>query len=119
MAEIDKKQEGYYKPKNKKEREARRNIWERFATMRDDSIRKEEEKHWEEGDKQYMQWMPERELGDWRSHITLPDAFSAVQAHMQETIDRRGRPRLQAVESSDFAKEQLANHVLSYNMDST
>lgn len=109
----------YYKPKNKAEREARRHIWERFQAMRDDPIRKEEEQHWENGDKAYQQWMPEREEGDWRSHLSLPDSFAAVQAHMQETIDRRGRPMLASVEASDLAKEQFANDIMTYSMDRT
>lgn len=109
----------YYKPKNKKEREARRRIWDRYNAMKDDSIRKEEEKHWEEGDKAYQQWMPDREEGDWRSHLVLPDAFAAVQAHMQETIDRRGRPLLASVEASDLAREQFCNDIMSYSMDRT
>ncbi len=41
--------------KNKKEREARRRIYDRYRAMRDDSIRKEEEKYWEDADKAYMQ----------------------------------------------------------------
>jgi hypothetical protein len=109
----------YYKPKNKKEREARRRIWDRFQTMRDDPIRKEEEMHWERADKAYQQWMPEREEGDWRSHLTLPDSFAAVQSHMQETIDRRGRPILASVEASDLAREQFSNDIFKYSMDRT
>lgn len=109
----------YYKPKNKAEREARRRIWDRYRTMRDDSIRKEEEMHWERADKVYQQWMPEREEGDWRSHLSLPDGFAAVQSHMQETIDRRGRPMLASVEASDLAKEQFSNDIFTYSMDRT
>jgi hypothetical protein len=109
----------YYKPKNKAEREARRRIWDRYRAMRDDPIRKEEEKHWENADKAYQQWVPEREEGDWRSHLTLPDSFAAVQSHMQETIDRRGRPLLASVESSDLAREQFSNDIMSYSMDRT
>src|ERR1051326_68045 len=111
--------EYYYKPKNKKEREARRRIWDRYRAMRDDPLRKEAEEQWELGDKQFMQWMPERQLGDWRAHFTLPDAFTGVQAHMQETIDRRSRPSLQSVESSDLAKELFCNSILNYSMDVT
>lgn len=116
---TDQEKNEYYKPKNKAERKARRKVFERWRDMRDDSIRKEEEKHWEQADKAYMQWVPDREEGDWRSHLVLPDSFSAVQAHMQETIDRRGRPVLESVEASDFTKEQFSNDILKYNMDKT
>lgn len=111
--------DNYYKPKNKKERDARRRVWERYEAMRDDSIRKEEERHWERADKMFMQWMPEREEGDWRPHITLPDGFSAVQAHMQESIERRSRPYLESVETSDMALEMFNNSILTYSMDRT
>jgi hypothetical protein len=109
----------YYKPKNKKERESRRKVWDRFCAMRDDPLRKEAEKDWELGDKAFLQWMPERELGDWRSHLVLPDSFSAVQSHMQETIDRRSRPVLESVESSDLAVELFVNSIMGWSMDRT
>lgn len=108
-----------YKPKNKQEREARRNIFDRFRVMRDDPIRKEEEKHWDNGDKAYQQWMPDREEGDWRSHLVLPDAFAAIQTNAQEIIERRGRPQLESVETSDLATEQFCNDILKYSMDRT
>jgi hypothetical protein len=108
-----------YKPKNKQEREARRRIFDRFQTMRDDPIRKEEEIIWEDGDKAYLQWMPDREEGDWRSHLVLPDAFAAIQSSAQETIERRSRPNLEAVETSDLAKEKFCNDILKHSMDRT
>jgi len=117
--EISENNKDFYKPKNKAEREARRRVWERYETMRDDQIRKEAEQQWERADKQFMQWMPERELGDWRSHMTLPDAFGAVQSHMQETIDRRGRPYLEQVDASDFIRESFSNHIFNFSMDRT
>lgn len=107
-----------YKP-NKQQREVRRNVYERFATMRDDPIRKEEEEHWDRADKAYQQWMPDREADDWRSHLVLPDAFAAIQSNAQETIERRSRPILESVEASDLAREQFCNDVMKYSMDRT
>ncbi|HET8708946.1 MAG TPA: hypothetical protein VFL85_01555 [Candidatus Saccharimonadales bacterium] len=109
----------YYKPKNKKEREARRRVWDRFVAMRDDPLRKEAEEQWELGDKAFMQWMPEKELDDWRANLSLPDAFSGVQTYAQESIDRRSRPKLQSVESSDLAIEMFNNAIMKYSMDRT
>lgn len=109
----------YYKPKNKKERDARRRVWQRFQEMRDDPLRLEAEDEWELGDKSFRQWMPERQQGDWRSHIALPDGFAGVQAHMQETIDRKSRPILESVESSDLAIENFVNSIMQYSMDRT
>jgi hypothetical protein len=108
----------HYRP-NKKQREVRRIVYERFAAMRDDPIRKEEEEHWDRADKAYMQWMPDREADDWRSHLVLPDAFSAIQSNAQETIERRSRPILESVEASDLAREQFCNDVMKYSMDRT
>lgn len=107
-----------YRP-NKKQREVRRNVYERFYTMRDDPIRKEEEEWWDRADKAYMQWLPDREDGDWRSHLTLPDAFAAIQSNAQESIERRSRPILESVEASDLAREQFCNDVMKYSMDRT
>lgn len=108
-----------YKPKNKAEREARRRIFERYNTMKDDPIRKEEEGFWDQADKDYMQWMPEREEGDWRSHLVLPDAFSAIQSQAQETIERRSRPGLESVEASDLSVENFCNDIMKHSMDRT
>lgn len=109
----------YYRPKNKKEREARRQIWDRYRAMADDELRQEAERDWEFADKQFKQWMPSREYGDWRSHITLPDSFSAIEAYLQETINRRSRPVLRTTNTSDLPRELFVNSILTYNMDST
>lgn len=109
----------YWRPKNKAEREARRVIWERYRAMADDELRQEAEKDWEFADKNYRQWMPERSSGDWRSHITLPDGFAAVQAYLQESINRRSRPILKTTNSSDLPRELFVNSILTYNMDAT
>lgn len=120
MPQNDKlESKNYYKPKNKKEREARSLVWERYRVMRDDPKRKEQEEQWDLGDKMFLQWSEARESGDWRAHITLPDGFAAVQTHMQETIERRSRPVLKPVESSDFALEMFGNAILNHSMDVT
>lgn len=107
-----------YKP-NKRQREVRRTVYERYRTMRDDPVRKEEEEWWEKADKAYAQWMPDRESDDWRSHLVLPDAFAAIQSNAQESIERRSRPILESVEASDLAREQFCNDVMKYSMDRT
>lgn len=107
-----------YKP-NKQQREVRRTVYERFQTMRDDPIRKEEEEWWDKADKAYAQWMPGREDDDWRSHLVLPDAFAAIQSNAQESIERRSRPTLESVEASDLAREQFCNDIMKYSMDRT
>lgn len=123
--EIDQKSQkagNYYKPKNKQEREARRIVWERFLAMRDDPRRKEAEEQWDMGDQMFMQWnlaAQNRDDDDWRAHVTLPDGFAAVQTHMQETIERRSRPVLKPVESSDTALQTFGNAILNYSMDTT
>lgn len=120
--EIDSKIQkpaNYYKPKNKKEREARRLVWDRYRVMRDDPKRKEAEEQWDLGDKMFMQWSDERAEGDWRAHVTLPDGFAAVQTHMQETIERRSRPVLKPVEVSDISLELFGNAILNHSMNKT
>lgn len=109
----------YYKPKNKKEREARRMVFERFHEMRDDDKRKEAESQWDLGDKMFMQWTESLEEGDQRANLTLPDGFAAVQTHMQETIERRSRPTLKPTNGDDVALETFGNSILNYSMDMT
>lgn len=108
-----------YKPKNKREREIRKRIFDRFTEMRDDPIRKDAEKDWEHGDKMYRLWTPERDPDDWRADLRLPDGFAAIQTYLQETIDLKFRPTLAPLHSTDEPVEHLANSVFHYNMEQT
>lgn len=107
-----------YKP-NKNERKIRSHIWDRYLRMRDDSLRKEAEMDWEQADKKMRLWRPERDTDDWRADIRLPDAFAAVQTHMQETIGMKIRPSLKPQEGSDTALAFWGNGLMTYNMDRT
>lgn len=108
-----------YKPGNKKDRDARRRVFERFRKMRDDPIRKEAEREWELGRKMYRMWAPERPDDDWGADVILPDGFSAIQTHMQETIDARFRPMLEGVESSDEVLARYNDSIFQHAMDVT
>lgn len=119
MEDNDTQVQAYYKPKNKAERDARRTIWNRYRAMADDELRQEAEADWEMADKMFRQWMPERSFDDWRSHITLPDGFSAVEAYLQETINRRSRPILNVTNGSDLPRELFVNSIMTCNMDAT
>lgn len=104
-----------------KEKEVLKLISDRFDVMSNDPRRKAAEKQWDMGDQMFLQWNGslDRDDDDWRAHVTLPDGFSAVQTHMQETIERRSRPVLKPVESSDEALQLFANSILNHNMDTT
>lgn len=108
-----------YKPANKTDRDARKRVWDRYNAMKDDPIRKEEEKQWELGRKMYNMWAPPREEDDWRADVILPDGFSAIQTHMQETIDAQFRPVLDAVESSDETLQFFNNSIFQHAMATT
>jgi len=108
-----------YRPKNKEDSELRRRIWDRYQDMKSDPLRIEAEKQWDLGDKMYRMWSPKRDPKDWRADIALPDAFSAVQSHMQETINLRPRPIIKSTDSSDAPLERFASSVFNYAMDVT
>lgn len=111
---------GKYTPKNKKERMVRRQVYERFYLLRDNPARVDAEADWEIGDKEYQMWVdPNIDPDDWRSHLQLPDAFTAIQTQAQETIERKSRPTLVKTEESDEPIQEFANAVVNYNMDST
>jgi hypothetical protein len=96
----------------------RHTLYNRYYWLRDDPLRKEAEAQWELGDKEYDQPVPAQD-NDWRSKLELPDAFAAIQAQAQETIERKARPYLCATESSDEPTAEMANCVLEYNMNNT
>lgn len=107
-----------YRP-GKKEREVRRIIWLCYYAMGLDPLRKEAEDHWQSADQAYRQWTPTPDPDDWRANIFLPDAFAAIQAQMQETIDRKSRPLLRSIDSNDISIEHFANGVMQYSLDRT
>ena len=108
-----------YKPAGKEDRESRRRIWDRYKAMKESPLRLEAEKRWDLGDKLYRMWAPERDADDWQADIVLPDAFAAVQTHMQDTVNLRPRPSLEGVESSDESQEHYVNTVYQFAMDKT
>lgn len=117
-ADEEEKEEYDYKP-NKKQREARARIWKRFNNMLADTIRTEQEEDWEAADKMFRMYVPEQDSDDWRANLTLPDGFAAIQAQMQETIERKSRPLLKRVQPDDIGAEQFANAIMKYSMDRT
>lgn len=120
-AKTDKRGTGYtynYTP-NKSDRKIRRNIWDRFQRMKDDPLRHEAERDWEIADKLARMWRPERDPDDWRADIRLPDAFAAIQTHLQETIGVKIRPSLKPQEGSDTPLAFFGNGIMTYNMDRT
>jgi hypothetical protein len=107
-----------YSP-NKEKRRARRRIYERYYYMRGDGLRSDAENDWEMADAMFAQDIPAPDTDDWRAHLVLPDAFSGIQAQMQETIDRNSRPYLRRVEDSDEGIEEFQNSILTYNLNRT
>lgn len=108
-----------YKPSNKKDRDARRQIFTRFCEMRDDPLRKEAEREWDLGRKMYRMWAPEKANDDWGADVILPDGFAAIQTYMQETIDAQFRPSLEGVESSDEILANYNNLIFQHGMNVT
>lgn len=107
-----------YRP-NKAERKQRAMIMDRYRRMRDDPLRKDAEQDWDKGDKYYRLWRPKRDEDDWRADIRLPDAFAAIQTHLQETVGMKIRPGLKPHEGSDTALAFWANSIMGYNLDRT
>lgn len=107
-----------YRP-NQHKNDIRRTAYQRYYWLRNEPLRSQAEKDWELGDKEYQMHIPEIDPDDWRSHLELPDSFSAIQAQMQETIERKARPYLSATEESDEPTAELANSVMEYNMNNS
>lgn len=107
-----------YRP-GKADRTLRNHIMDRFRRMRDDPIRREAEEDWDRGDKYYRLWRPKRDEDDWRADIRLPDAFAAIQTHLQETVNMKIRPGLKPHEGSDTALAFWSNSIMDYNLDRT
>ncbi len=118
--EMDKDQEFLYKP-TKEERKARRLVYDRYyGSFQADPLREDAVTDWDDGDEMFGQ-VPSQvaDPDDWRAHLILPDGFAAIQAQMQETIERNSRPYLRRIEDSDKGVETFQNAVLTYNLNRT
>lgn len=107
-----------YNP-SKRLRKIRRRTYERFYQLRDDPLRAEAEKDWEVADIEYGMPLIDFDEDDWQSHLSLPDAFAAIQAQSQEDIERKARPSLRATEETDEPISDFSNGVMNYNMNQT
>jgi hypothetical protein len=103
----------------KRQRQIRRQVYERYYFLRDAPSRTQAEADWEEADKEFGMVTETLDTEDWRSKLQLPDAFSAIQTQSQETIERKSRPHIIATEESDEPIAEFRNVVLTYNMNTT
>lgn len=107
-----------YRP-NQHKNDIRRTVYNRYYWLRNEPLRTAAETDWELADKEFNMHIPEIDPDDWRSHLELPDAFAAIQAQMQETIERKARPYLAATEETDEPTAELSNAVMEYNMNNS
>lgn len=107
-----------YRP-NKRKRAIRRETYQRFYWLRDDTLRVEAETDWEIADKEYSMYIEQKDPDDWHADVHLPDAFAAIQTQAQETIERRSRPTIISTEESDDPLSEFCNDVINYNMNNT
>ena len=119
---MEKEEEsGKYLP-NKKDRNIRRHVYDRYRDMFNNQARKDAEAEWEIADKESRMEFPDDpalDADDQRANLHLPDAFSAMQTQQQETIERKSRPYLRKTESTDEPIEEMANAVMNHNMDNS
>lgn len=104
---------------NKRRRAIRRQTYQRWYWIRDNTSRLEAEIDWEMADKEYNMFTPDKDPDDWQSDLHLPDSFAAIRTSAQETVDRKARPSLTATDESDEPIEEFANSIMNYNMANT
>lgn len=107
-----------YNP-NKRRRYIRRTLYQRYYWLRNDPLRVAAEADWELADKEFNMWVETRDPDNWHADLHLPDAFAAIQAQAQETVERKARPSLISTEESDEPFTEFGNSLLNYNMNST
>lgn len=118
MLDPEEQDNSKYAP-TKRQRSIRRQVYQRFYQLRDEPARRDAEAEWEIADKEFGMVTEEFDSEDWKSHLQLPDAFSAIQTQSQETIERKSRPHLIGTEESDEPLAEFCNSVITYNMNNT
>jgi len=92
-------------------------VYDRFTKMRNSESRQNYEIDMEAADKDYKGWMPAVDEDDYRSNINKPIGFSLIETMVQETIERKPRPKATQRASTDAAATLFTNDVLDFSFD--
>jgi len=105
-----------YRP-SKKRKEVIDMVYRRKQEMSESEDRQAAVKEWENAEKQYNAYRPEKAADDWQSNIFIPHTTAVVEGILSEMIENSPRPLYLPRESSDVAAATLANHIFSYTWD--
>jgi len=92
-------------------------VYTRFSDMKNSDARVEYEKNIDEADKDYNGWMEEKDEDDYRSNINKPIGFSLIETMVQETIERKPRPKVAQRSSTDAGATMMTNDVMGFSFD--
>jgi len=92
-------------------------VYERFKAMRDAQSRQDAQTRWDDGDKAYEAYVASLDEDDYRTNINKPIAFAIIETELQETIDRKPRPKVDPREAGDKNQVHLINATMKYSFD--
>ena len=114
--EETKKAEGNYVPTDDEDIILQR-VYHRYDRMRNADSRVEYEEDIDLADKEYNAYIAPLDEDDYRSNINKPISFAIIETIMQETIERKPRPKTKPRSYSDETSALFTNDVLNFSMD--
>jgi hypothetical protein len=106
----------YYEPTGK-EKDMLERVYKRYTAMKDSPDRKEAEREWERGRKQWEAARSERSDDEWQSNHVVPVTTSVVESALAEVIDQSPKPLILPRGSEDIPKATVMGHIFDYTWD--
>lgn len=105
-----------YDPKDEEKRMLHR-VYDRFQAMKDSPDRKQAEKEWERGRKQWEALREERYEDEWQSNHYVPLTTSVVESALSEVIDQSPQPLILPRGSEDDSQAMVMSNVFKYTWE--
>jgi hypothetical protein len=114
--EMTKGIRGIYNPQGNQKAMLQR-VYDRYTAMRDSPDRKEAEREWERGRKQWEAFRVERSDDEWQSNHVVPLTTSVVESAISEIIDQSPQPLILPRGSEDIPQATVMSHVFTYTWE--
>jgi hypothetical protein len=92
-------------------------VYARYNAMKDSPDRKEAEKEWDRGRKQWEMIRDERGPDEWQSNHVVPMTAAVVESALSEVIDQSPQPLILPRGSEDKPKALVMGHTFEYTWD--
>jgi len=118
MAEQkDSKIRKYYKPSEKEEKSLA-HVYDRFRAMKDNPMRNDAVKEWDDGEKAWDQYSKiDEKLEEWQAKYYVPLTTSTVEQILSEMVDQSPQPIILPLSAEDKPRATVMKHTFNFTWE--